>query len=183
MTNQQHGKPGRRAKDQLRVPLSMRITPQVREQLVAQAARSGRSLTQEAEFRLERSFQEDSSLGGPRTAALLRELAIQVIQGGYSDAWLDNENQFHAIIDSWERSIRRIRPPILPEHEQGFEELKKLIGETNDPQIFSTLIGVAKSMASNPSVHPVLREKYLSLVPASELPGSNDPNYYQVEER
>src|ERR1051325_1710497 len=52
----------RRAKDQRRIPLSMRITPQLRERLVAQAGANGRSITQEAEFRLEQSFQEDKRI-------------------------------------------------------------------------------------------------------------------------
>jgi hypothetical protein len=45
----------RRPKDQKRIPLSMRITPALREELVAKAADNGRSITQEAEFLLELS--------------------------------------------------------------------------------------------------------------------------------
>jgi hypothetical protein len=46
----------RRTKDQKRIPLSMRITPALRDLLVSQAAENGRSITQEAEIRLQQSF-------------------------------------------------------------------------------------------------------------------------------
>jgi hypothetical protein len=47
---------GRRSKDQKRIPLSMRITPSTRARLEAAAAENGRSITQEAEIRLDQSF-------------------------------------------------------------------------------------------------------------------------------
>src|SRR5258708_34610599 len=95
---------GRRATDQLRIPLSMRITPQVREQLVTDAARNGRSLTQEAEFRLEQSFRTQGLLGdvlelayGPRIAGLLLlfgDLAEEIVHSVQEDDTL--KSQFNA---------------------------------------------------------------------------------------
>src|SRR4051794_18964810 len=68
----------RRVKDQKRIPLSMRITPEIRERLVTEAAARGRSITQEAELRLEQSLSEDDQLVrslrriyGPQLAGLL----------------------------------------------------------------------------------------------------------------
>jgi hypothetical protein len=49
-------RPGRRRKDQKRIPLSMRTTPSTRARLEAAAAENGRSITQEAEIRLDQSF-------------------------------------------------------------------------------------------------------------------------------
>jgi hypothetical protein len=46
----------RRPKDQKRIPLSMRTTPSTRARLEAAAAENGRSITQEAEIRLDQSF-------------------------------------------------------------------------------------------------------------------------------
>src|SRR6266576_1167682 len=70
---------GRRPKDQKRIPLSLRITPRVKEWLVKEAAESGRSLTQEAEFRLEGSFLRQALFDevldlayGPRLAGVIR---------------------------------------------------------------------------------------------------------------
>jgi hypothetical protein len=52
----------RRPKDQKRIPLSMRITPELRDRLVTEAGENGRSITQEAEIRLQQSFREQNSL-------------------------------------------------------------------------------------------------------------------------
>ena len=50
----------RRLKDQRRAPLSMRLTPETRNRLVEEAAKNGRSITQEAEIRLENTFRDQS---------------------------------------------------------------------------------------------------------------------------
>ena len=56
-----HSKAGA-AQPSKRVPLSLRVTPQVKALLDAASAKSGRSQTQEIEFRLERSFDRDGML-------------------------------------------------------------------------------------------------------------------------
>ena len=42
-----------------RMPLGLRVTPETKRQLDAAAKQTGRSLSQEAEFRLDRSFEYD----------------------------------------------------------------------------------------------------------------------------
>lgn len=85
-----------------RTPLSLRTTADLREALNAAAARNGRSLTQEVEFRLEASLTEDrmrqliyQALVGVRVSqahnAALRALAEQegdasIIRPNMSDA-------------------------------------------------------------------------------------------------
>jgi hypothetical protein len=49
---------GRRPKDQKRIPVSLRVTPTLHSRLVAMSDESGRSLTQEVEFLLERALEE-----------------------------------------------------------------------------------------------------------------------------
>jgi hypothetical protein len=56
-------------------PLNMRTTAALRTQLEAAAQSTGRSLTQEVERRLERSFEHDDAFGGPE----LRKLALVMI--------------------------------------------------------------------------------------------------------
>jgi hypothetical protein len=53
-----------------RHPLNMRTTKETRERLEAAASANGRSLAQEVEVRLERSFAEESSFGGPEMQRL-----------------------------------------------------------------------------------------------------------------
>jgi hypothetical protein len=50
----------RRPKDQRRIPLSLRVTPQMRESLERVAQRNGRSLTQQTEFLLEYALRLES---------------------------------------------------------------------------------------------------------------------------
>ena len=52
-------RPGRRPKDQKRLPLSVRITPALRDLLVSTAKANGRSITQEAEIRLEYAVRDE----------------------------------------------------------------------------------------------------------------------------
>lgn len=59
-----------------RHPLNMRTTKDVRERLEAAAGAAGRSLAQEVEFRLERSFHADDLLGGSEAADLGRRMAV-----------------------------------------------------------------------------------------------------------
>lgn len=50
------GRPTKPPKAGERVPLGLRVTPQMKKQLERAAIKNGRSLSQEAEFRLERSL-------------------------------------------------------------------------------------------------------------------------------
>lgn len=54
------GRPKKDRADAKRCPLNMRTTPALRERLEKCAARSGRSLAQEVEYRLEQSVMVDS---------------------------------------------------------------------------------------------------------------------------
>lgn len=65
-----------------RVPLSLRVTPLMKEKLDGASISSGRSLTQEIELRLEQSFNKQAQIldmlaasYGPQVAALLAVLA------------------------------------------------------------------------------------------------------------
>src|SRR5205807_989539 len=101
----------------------------IRERLVAQAGINGRSITQEAEFRLEQSFQEDnrfsdvmSRIYGPQLAdflmsigSILREWGPQI---GYSlthtleDAhnWFDLRFAFDQAQETVDIVMKAIRP-------------------------------------------------------------------------
>jgi hypothetical protein len=71
---------GRRPKDQKRIPLSVRITPQTRVNLLASAAQTGRSITQEAEARLDESFAERAY--PPEVGAMAELLARAMAEVG-----------------------------------------------------------------------------------------------------
>lgn len=78
-----------------RVPLGLRVTPDIKQRLDDAAEESGRSQSQEAEFRLERSFDRTSlapevlSLAfNPRTAGILLMIGMVMEDAGglYMDA-------------------------------------------------------------------------------------------------
>lgn len=59
MARRNQGRPSRHYRKGERVPLSYRITPTLKRALDKAAAASGRSLSQESEYRLQASFNED----------------------------------------------------------------------------------------------------------------------------
>jgi hypothetical protein len=67
-----------------RYPLNMRTTRETRERLEAAAAANGRSLAQEVEFRIDRSFAEEAGFGGPemRRQAFLMAASFAVATQG-----------------------------------------------------------------------------------------------------
>jgi hypothetical protein len=97
-----------------RIPMGIRVTPELRDELVARAEASGRSITQEMELLLEQALSAEELLGGPRTAALLRILAetAKFCQGigGPEDEWLDDRSKFNEVVDAWNRHLEEIKP-------------------------------------------------------------------------
>lgn len=71
-----------------RVPLSLRVTPQMKDRLDAAAAESGRSLTQEAEMRLEHSFDRQDLLSEVLVTAFGRRPAgyLLMMARAFADA-------------------------------------------------------------------------------------------------
>jgi hypothetical protein len=71
-----------------RYPLNMRTTKETRDKLEAAAVASGRSLVQEVEARLERSFQQEAALGTPELARLAFQMAANfAVATGGTSAW------------------------------------------------------------------------------------------------
>jgi len=56
------GRPTKAPKEGERVPLGLRVTPRMKRRLEGAATKNGRSLSQEAEFRLEMSLSSDLQL-------------------------------------------------------------------------------------------------------------------------
>jgi hypothetical protein len=73
--------------DGKRYPLNMRTTRETRERLEAAAAATGRSLAQEVEARLERSFHQEAVLGGPEIARIAFLMAARFALAVDSADW------------------------------------------------------------------------------------------------
>lgn len=127
----------RRPKDEKRIPLSMQITPSVRKSLVAAAAASGRSITQEAELRLEYSLRDERVLDealelayGRVNADILLSLLAAILKSAqqvsdtFSDyeSWMDNKNTSSAILEIFNELFFAINCPHTFRKEDEFSK-------------------------------------------------------------
>ena len=107
-----------------RAPLNMRTTQEIRARLEKAAADSGRSLVQEVETRLERSFLVEDHLavlsGDPKTATFVREMleAKRVIEA-YQEksAWDDFECH-----EAMKAALNRLLAQQAPKPSQNLEK-------------------------------------------------------------
>jgi Arc-like DNA binding domain len=85
------GRPPKSEEDRKAVNFTFRSRGQMRDLLKAAAAASGRSISEEIEYRLQNSFREDDSYGGPRLSAVFRVIAnsIALLKTGGSLAETD----------------------------------------------------------------------------------------------
>ena len=130
-------KPGgpqkREPRDGERVALSLRMTPSLKRRLDAAAEKGGRSQSQEAEFRLERSFEQEGLLpevltlafGSRQTAGLVwmlglvmdtagkvaqEELAKRQPQRGQRDHWFFDASAFAEAASAAKSILLRFAP-------------------------------------------------------------------------
>ena len=107
-------KPSRQADP--RKTTSTRITPEIRERLERTAAQSGRSLAQEIELRLDRSFASDdaqvTSFGGELNYKVAKAMfaeadALSSIKG---QPWLSDATTFDEVFACWILFLNQLRP-------------------------------------------------------------------------
>jgi hypothetical protein len=101
--------------------LSTRITEETREHLEQARASTGRSLSQEIEFRLEQSFKSDQVLaevlGGTRAFEIFRQLSLvakdierEMSEREVVGKWTDDFRVFAAVIGAWEGMLPALAP-------------------------------------------------------------------------
>jgi hypothetical protein len=114
-----------------RYPIGLRVTPTMRDRIVAAADESGRSIAQEAEHRLEMSFfREQEIYGGPHTEALLKALAMTVrfVEAKTGKRWIDDRDtaaQMVAEVLVVIQSLATVSPEVLRQKmaERGSERM------------------------------------------------------------
>lgn len=123
------GRPKRKLKPGERVPLSLRVTPDVKAQLEKAASKSGRSQSQEAEFRLEQTFRDEGVIqqvtalkfGRPLAGILLAVGEVMNAAGsqqafeavGSLDAatnWINNPHGRNEAVSAAMTILERLRP-------------------------------------------------------------------------
>lgn len=80
------GRPIKTPESGERVTLGLRVTADMKGRLGDEAVRNGRSLSQEAEIRLEQSFKEEDAFGGPQLREIAHQMAGAFARGGRAGA-------------------------------------------------------------------------------------------------
>ncbi len=116
-------RPGRPPVERRRIPMAMRITPKLRDQLVARAEAKGRSITQEMELLLEQALSTEEMLGGKDIFAILmiigRAMRETGTTAGFSSTftleganrWLLNPYAYDQAVKAAAAVLEAMRPP------------------------------------------------------------------------
>jgi hypothetical protein len=173
------GKPGPKPRgpyEGKRETITTRITPGTRQKLDQAAEAADRSLSQEIELRLERSFDREDGLGGHRTAAVLRRLAHLAEASTGDKHWLDDDGTFHAVLDLWQRELRKMTPPISKPIERQTDEGKKWIRKLGDgsvyPEAREGVLHRLRQLSQNTTLPPDVRAEFAAAV--AKLKGKDD---------
>ena len=180
------GRPRREPDPGERVKLGLRVTPDLKRQLDAAAEKSGRSQSQEAEFRLERSFDHQELLPevlklafGNRTAGLILMLAYAMTAAGYDQLmtqghglkqfnrglhWIDDLSACNAAVDTATYLLRDAMPNGLPNKASYLNAIEfshamkvALRGDSSDP-LFKDEAEMIRSLLG-PIVDRIVRRK------------------------
>jgi hypothetical protein len=115
------GRPARTPAPGERVPMSFRVTPTFKARLDKAAQESGKSLAQEVEQRLERTFVDAEIWGGHLNMAAHHMLATVVFtMAGVSrktpESWLYDPETFEAVLRIWRVALKAVGIPALKDY-------------------------------------------------------------------
>ena len=107
----------------VRASLGLRVRTETKRQLENAAVLFGRSQSQEAEFRLERSFNEEESFGGPESHNILRMASAAFIRGGQlcararghpewsTSVWINDSECYASATEALLKALKLGAPP------------------------------------------------------------------------
>jgi hypothetical protein len=90
----------------------MRVTKEIRDAMVQAALASGRSLAQEAEFRLTQSLRDDEAAGGAKLRSFIRFLgeATSLVEQHTGKSILDDYETAVMARRAWDRLLKHVGP-------------------------------------------------------------------------
>jgi hypothetical protein len=164
----------RRLKDQKRIPLSMRITPEARARLVAEAERSGKSITQLGETLIDQGLEREMMFGGRRPMVIFFALATIAQSMFGDDSWTRDHRKFARVRERWNKELDELTPvpeggPLIGMGRDAIEMLKQKRGDS--PAARGMLREIASSHAS--LLPPEIAAEFLA---AADADYSNDPS-------
>ena len=95
-----------------RSAFNTRLRAEIKKRLELEAESAGRSLSEEIEFRLERSLQQEADSGGRQLHGLLRLLvgATEIIQERRGKSPFDDWDTWDALQEAWDQLIGQMAP-------------------------------------------------------------------------
>ncbi|WP_283418687.1 hypothetical protein [Sphingopyxis sp. Geo48] len=115
--------------EQKRQQIGVRTSPALKGNLEQAAKANGRSVAQEAEFRLLQSFDDERRAGGEHTDRLLRQVAAEIeeIEAVTKKRWSKDLTTWAAVARMFERGpVRRARPDRTSDDEIIMEAFGRL---------------------------------------------------------
>ena len=162
-----------------RYPLNMRTTRKVRDMLEAAAGQSGRSLTQEVEFRLEQSLRDEEaryeSFGGRHNYSLMRVLgsAIAAAETIKGTTWVEDLDLF--------REVRSIVLTILVAYEIAVRESPSPSRADERPDLKDVMSALAGQQGGDPGDNPLVPLAKAIRESLIEIGGKHTTDTRQVE--
>jgi hypothetical protein len=88
------------------------VTANRYRELFDAAEKSGRSVSQEAEMRLEQTFRDEEYLGGAETGGVLQMMsgACRVIEARLNGKWSSSMEIYHEVRKAWRKIIDDVKP-------------------------------------------------------------------------
>src|SRR5688500_8310253 len=95
-----------------RFTVAFRVTANRYRELFDAAEKSGRSVSQEAEMRLEQTFRDEEYLGGAETGGVLQMMsgACRVIEARLNGKWSSSMEIYHEVRKAWRKIIDDVKP-------------------------------------------------------------------------
>jgi hypothetical protein len=164
-----------------RVPITWRVTPEIKQWLDAEAEASGRSLSARIEIMLQRAADAGHGPVGPETADLLRFFAYLVrARFGDNDDWFEDPDAFfRTVADLYEVMVGPKAPNF--DDERRMRTLGEIWNELPETKRLLARINIAAVRAVVDAVKNMADDDPRLLLPISELfklfpaPNSADP--------
>lgn len=179
MTDSKRGRPPL-PEEQKRQQIGVRTSLDMKRALEIAADRNGRSVAQEAEWRLQQSIDDEKRAGGEHTASLLRIIAAEIekIEAMTRKHWNKDLATWAAVARMFQTGpIQQLRPDRVSDDEIVMEAWRRLTAAREQKrQVCEILVGLG--VLTSPDLPEARRTRRTGLFGASAFPargGASSP--------
>lgn len=165
MSSKSVGRP-REHEEVKRSALTIRTTPTIKEAIAFAAERSGRSVTQEIELRLQESLQLEQNAGSPETHRLLLSYAneIAAIEKARKKSWHRDLGTWGAVSEALRGGPINLARPDRPADDEIVEEAWRALNEIMERKRELAVFLLQNNVPCNPHA-PKLAYRYRPIFP------------------